>query len=691
MTGNINARGHAGAIGKHPGHLGWSLDYYGFMPLQPLSPLTLKPIMQLLRPAARTPMPAARLTLHRLGLAVFVAAACTTAQAEPQGTTNVQHPATVAKADGKNAGKPLPQKSAMTARLLYEVLLSEMSFNRGNAEQATALMLSAARRTNDEGLFKRATEMAIRAHNGHAALEAASAWRNAHPESAKASQYELQVLIVLGRIGATEEPIKHFLSTLPEADQVAFITALPMLYQRAPSKSQAVQIVEQALSATLTDPRLAPAAWSTIGRMRLQAGDKGGALTAATMGQTSDPTSEWPPLLALQLLAEGVGDAEPIIQRYVAQGKARPDFRINYARALVDQHRIADAHAELTRLINDNPDDPDAWLVQGALHADEGDASAAEAALTRYMTLAQAQEKARKRVQKQSPQGTPNNTPEDAPADTPDDASEESHTSELVRDITPGLDQARMMLARIAEQRKHWDEAEHLLNQIQSPDQALAVQVRKAVLQARQGRLDQALEILHNASEQTPDDARVKQSAEVQILQRFGRPQAAYELLQAELAKTPEDDTLIYETALAAERVNRLDEAEHLLRQLIARNPNGTAPLNALGFTLADRNERLPEARMLLEKAAALASDDAYIQDSLGWLEFREGQLQKARQTLKTAFQLQPNPEIAAHLGEVLWTLNERDAARAIWRKGAQLDAEDETLLKTMRRFQFQP
>lgn len=633
-------------------------------------------------------MPAARQALRRLrglGLAALAAAACAAAQAGPPAAASAAHeapnpaPNAVARADGKNADKPLPQKSAMTARLMYEVLLSEMSFNQGNAGQATALMLNAARRTNDEGLFKRATEMAIRAHNGRAALEAASAWRNAHPGSAQASQYELQVLIVLGRIGATEEPIRHFLTTLPEADQLAFITALPMLYQRAPSKSQAVQVVERGLSAALAEPRLAPAAWSTIGRMRLQAGDRSGALTAAAMGQASDAASEWPPLLALQLLAEGVGDAEPLIQRYVAQGKATPEFRINYARALVEQRRIADAHAALAQLINDTPGYPDAWLVQGALHADEGNASAAEAALTRYLTLAQAQEKAQ--------EGAQPGMPEDAPEDTPEDA----HKGSPARDITPGLDQARMMLARIAEQRKHWGEAERLLAQVQSPEQALAVQVRKAALQARQGQLDQALQTLRNAPEQNPDDARIKLGAEVQLLQRFGRPQTAYELLQAELAKAPEDDTLMYETALAAERVDRLDEAERLLRQLIARNPRGAAAFNALGFTLADRNERLPEARVLLEKAAALAADDAYIQDSLGWLEFREGKLQKARQTLEAAFQSQPNPEIAAHLGEVLWTLNERDAARDIWRKGAQLDAEDETLLKTMQRFQFQP
>lgn len=548
-----------------------------------------------------------------------------------------------------------PEPSRLNARLLYELLLAELLAREGQAQQGAAYMLSAARRVGDEALFKRATELAIQSRAGPAALEATRAWRHAFPQSAQAGQYELQVLIVLGRVAETEEPARHFLATLPDAEKLSFITALPALYQRVPDKAEAARVIERALNGALGKPALAPAAWTSIGRLRLQAGDKAGALVAATLGQNADAQSEWPALLGLQLMASGETQAEALVERHLATAQARPELYIAYARGLIEQGRGADAHRQLDRLIRRAPEHPESWLVRGALYADERRDAEAESDLRRYLGLLEAM-------------------PADADAEQPE-----------------GSAHARMMLAGIAERRGDLAQARQWLESVDSPEQALAVQTRLAQLLARQGRLDEARQLIRAVPERNAEDARLKLLAEAQLLRDNRQPQQAYDLLSGALQQTPDEETLLYDTATAAERVGQFDAMERLLRRLIELKPEAAQAYNALGYSLADRNLRLPEARALIDKAVQLAPDDAYIQDSLGWVQFRQGNLRQARKTLEAAFKKRPDAEIAAHLGEVLWSQGEREGALRVWRDGQRLDADNETLKKTLLRFRVRP
>lgn len=549
-----------------------------------------------------------------------------------------------------DASRPPPAQSALTAPLMYELLVSEMLFGDGDAPDSVSLMLNAARRTSDEALYKRATEMAIQSRSGPAAIETTRAWRQAFPKSAQAAQYELQVLIVLGRVAETREPLQHFLTTLPEAEQAPFITALPALYQRVPDKPEAAHVVERALADAIKTPRLAPVAWTTVGRLRLQAGDKPGALAAATLGMDANPGSEWPALLALQLMGAGEKQAEALVQRHLASPQPVPEVRMGYARALVDQGRVDEAQRQLDTLITRTPDNPDAWLVRGALNADQRRDGAAESDLKHYLALL--------------------------------DASSQASNA----NVAEGRDQARLMLATLAERRGDYAAADKLLASVESPERALGAQTRRAQLLARQGKLEEGRALIRSVPERTPDDGQLKLLAEAQLLRDNGQPQAAYELLSAELQRDPDDDGLLYDAAMAAERAGHADIMEKLLRRLIALKPNAAHAYNALGYSLADRGERLPEAKALIEKALSLSPDDGYMQDSLGWVNFRMGNVAQARTILEAAFGKSPDPEIAAHLGEVLWTLGERDAARAVWRKGQALDADNDTLVNTLKR-----
>jgi len=159
----------------------------------------------------------------------------------------------------------------------------------------------------------------------------------------------------------------------------------------------------------------------------------------------------------------------------------------------------------------------------------------------------------------------------------------------------------------------------------------------------------------------------------------------------AETRRAPQDHELIYEKALLAEKIGRLDEMEQLLRQVMRIKPDYHAAYNALGYSLADRGLRLMEARQLIKKALEFAPADPYIQDSLAWVEFRLGNAQEALRVIEIAYKAKPDAEIAAHFGEILWSLGQQDRARMIWREGLLLNAENDTLRETLKRLQVKP
>ena len=249
-----------------------------------------------------------------------------------------------------------------------------------------------------------------------------------------------------------------------------------------------------------------------------------------------------------------------------------------------------------------------------------------------------------------------------------------------------GLVQAYLLLSQIAEQDKRIDDAQAWLSRIDNPQDMMRVQIRRAALLARQGKLDDARNLLRATPETKPEDARLKQSAEVQLLRDFKQFDKAYEVLAKAIEANPADADLLYDLAMVADKLDKTSEMEGLLRQVIALKPDYHHAYNALGYSLADRGLRLPEARQLITKALEFAPDDPYIQDSLGWVEFRSGNLAEALRILRDAYLAKPDAEIAAHLGEVLWAMNRRDEAKTTWNEGLGLNPDNETLQETMRR-----
>ncbi|HEY1392281.1 MAG TPA: tetratricopeptide repeat protein, partial [Methylibium sp.] len=246
--------------------------------------------------------------------------------------------------------------------------------------------------------------------------------------------------------------------------------------------------------------------------------------------------------------------------------------------------------------------------------------------------------------------------------------------------------QVYLLLAQAAEQRRDYKAAEAWLNKIDNPAAALLVQSRRAAILAQQGKLAEARELIRKTPERSPDDARAKLVAEAELLRDTRHWREAYDTLGEAVKRTPEDTDLLYEQAMMAEKLDRMDDMERLLRRVIALKPEHQHAYNALGYSLADRNLRLPEARQLIVKALQLAPGDPFITDSLGWVEYRMGNRAEAARLLRQAYEAQPDAEIAAHLGEVLWVSGERDEARKVLREGRDKDAGNDVIKDTLAR-----
>jgi Flp pilus assembly protein TadD len=207
----------------------------------------------------------------------------------------------------------------------------------------------------------------------------------------------------------------------------------------------------------------------------------------------------------------------------------------------------------------------------------------------------------------------------------------------------------------------------------------------------QQGRKSDGLKLLEQVKVDNPQDARLKALAISQWLREDKQINAALTIIEQALAKFPADTDLQSEMAMLCEKLGRFDQMESLLRGIMKVKPTDAHAFNALGYSLADRKIRLDEARELILKAVQLAPRDPFIQDSLGWLEYRVGNSAEAIRILEAAFKARPDAEIAAHLGEVYWQSGQQDKAGTIWREGLMLKSDNETLLDTLKQFKFKP
>ena len=551
---------------------------------------------------------------------------------------------------GVCAEPPAPN-SKLNAALFYQLLLGELNVHAGEPSAGFAILLDAARKTKDETLFQRATELALQSRSGEAALQATKSWKTSLPESLEANRYTLQILLALNRIEEAGRALKTSILELPVNEQSAAIGSVPRIFNRVQDKNLAAKVVEQALSTAIQNPTTAASAWTTIGRMKRDAGEIQPAAEAARSGHAANPKAPGPIMLALSLLSFVPKEVQPMITQYMA-GDALPDLRLGYARTLIDLSEMQSGLVQLNQLTQQHPEFAPGWLFLGLLQSDLSQTPKAEQSLKKYLSLAE-------------------------------------KTSDP--ELSGGQSEAYFALSQIAQKQGLLSQADEWLTRIPPNADPLKVALRRATLLSQQGLKTDALKILEGVKVNSPQEVRLKALALSQWFREGKQINAALSTIENALAQFPADPDLQSEMAMLCEKLGRFDQMENLLRGLMKTKPTDPHAFNALGYSLADRKIRLDEARELILKAIQLAPRDPFIQDSLGWLEYRVGNLQEATRILEAAFKERPDAEIAAHLGEVYWAAGQTEKAGNIWREGLMLKSDNETLLDTLQQFKFKP
>ncbi|MDK9701530.1 MAG: tetratricopeptide repeat protein [Sulfuritalea sp.] len=559
-------------------------------------------------------------------LSLMLAGACARAQAPV-----VPHPPVASPVPATQQDR-LP-KQEMTGQILYQFLLAELAAQRGQFALSAGAYLDLARNTRDPRVVRRAAEIAFHARQYDAALEAARLWLAIEPESQQARQMQSTLLLASGRL----EELAASLARDLEAEGPRVGDALVRMvraFSRYPDKPALQRLLEQ-----LTQPYLSLAEAHLV-RAQAAVGTGDGVRALSEIGQALElrPAWELAALFKAELLPKGAAQLE-FLQGWLAANPEAQEARLAYARGLVSEKRYEAARSEFRRLLSANPNNPDMLYAVGILSLQVNDSAEAEQHLRRFVEAGRGD-----------------------------------------------LDPARFYLGQIADQAGRPEDALRWYDQVAAGEHALPAKVRAAQALLRQNKLDEARARLAAARNNAPGESRLV-VAEAQLLRDAGRHAEAYAFLAKMLEVQPDQPEILYETALTAEKLGYVDVLERHLRRLIVLRPDSAQAYNALGYSLADRNLRLDEAEQLIDKALSLAPDDPFILDSKGWVLFRQGKRAEALAALQKAYAQRPDAEIAAHIGEVLWTLDRRDEAQAVWREASKAHPSNEALTSTIKRF----
>ena len=539
-----------------------------------------------------------------------------------------------AQAGAPPGSKALPQ-SELSEPMLYEFLLGEIALQRGDPELAAQTYIELARRTGDARVARRAVEIANEARLPALALEAAKAWHKIEPKSPQAMQVVAALLVAAKRVDEAEPYLQQLLSAEGVHLENGFMQ-LNRLLAGNPDKKSNLRVVRR-LAAKY--PKLAQAHFA-LAQAAMAADDEAGALAAIRQAAALRPDWELAALFEAQVLQRrSSAAAAKRLGDFVERNPTSREARMNYARALVLDKRFDEARKQFEAVLAANPGNTEVIYAVGLLAFQLKDYPVAEQNMKRLLSMG-------------------------------------------YRD-TNGV---RYLLGQMAEEQKQWPDAIQWYESIQSGDHVLPARMRTAGAIAKQGKLDDARAFLKRVSAEHPGEEVQLLVAEAQLLRDAERHADAFALLGEALAKEPEQPELLYDLALTAEKLERYDVLESHLRKLIQVKPDHAHAYNALGYSFAERNTRLPEARKLIEKALELSPEDYFIMDSLGWVQYREGDLKGAAETLRRAYAGRPDAEIGAHLGEVLWQLGERTEAERVWQESLKSAPENDTLRRTIKR-----
>lgn len=521
-----------------------------------------------------------------------------------------------------------------TAEFVYKYLLGEVAAQRGEFVLASQLFLDLAKQTRDPLLAERATQAATIARAPQLALPSAELWSELVPDSIPAAQTASQLLIANGELKKAIPQIQKVLAD--ERIRPNAFMELNSLMMRVTDKNSVLETIQELAKPY---PKL-PEAHFAISQAAYFAHNE--ALMEKELKEASKLRPGWeaPAQIRGQMLTEK--DPQKGIAYYRDFLNSHPDadqVRLALARLLLIQKNTTDAKVEFTKLVERHQNNPEMNVIVGLLALDAKEYEFAD----RYLQHA----------------------------------------------LDVGFKEPNRIyfnLGRSAAEQRDDTRALQWFDKIGDGEQFLAGRLAAAAIIARRDGIDAAITMLDNVNGLSPEQQTLVIQNQALLLSQAKRTEEAYALLEKGVQKYPESPELLYDYALNAERVGKFQVMEDTLNKVIRMKPDFAAAYNALGYSYADRNIKLVEAKSLIETATKLSPEDHYIMDSLGWVYYRLGDLGNATEQLRRAYAIQQDPEIAAHLAEVLWKQGKKDEAKQILDQALSANPDNEVLASTAQK-----
>ena len=518
--------------------------------------------------------------------------------------------------------------------LLFTLLSGEMAGHRGNMDVAVGQYLRAAQITRDPRVIERTIQVANFSKRYREGLDAARVWVEIAPDSLRA-RYTYATMLLRNELPDAAYEELDFIIKKKNAEHATFISIGKQL-AREPKRDVALQVMQRLVSGN----KKVAAAHFTLSTLAEQSGKLKLAESAVRTALILKP--DWleakAKLASLLHLQGETADALDTLKKALDTNPDSKVLRLSYARLLVEAKKLDAARVQFELLAEQAPNNDDILYALGILALQTEDYDAAED----YMT-------------------------------------------QLAGKSKRGLE-AAYYLGQIAEEREQPLKAIRWYSSISRGEYAFDAQIRLASLQSKQGDTDVALNRLQNISPRSEAQQARLYMVEGDVLRAAERYEDAMALYNRALKKLPGNNDLLYARALMAEKVNRLDILIADLLTVLKTEPDNAHAMNALGYTLVDRTDRLTEAKKYIYRALELLPDDPAILDSMGWLQYRLGNYDEAVKHLTRAYDLNEDGEIAAHLGEVLWVKGEPKRAQRVWQGILEKVPGDKRVLEAMKR-----
>ena len=551
------------------------------------------------------------------------------------------------------------------ARWFYSTLTGEIAARTGHPAQAYAELLRAARDMDSADLFERAIQVALDARQLQLALQAAAAWHEMQPASVRAQAWRVQLLLGIG--GHDKEAAaatSRLLAMTPQPRRPQAILALGGVFEGMHDPARALALARRSLAPYAALPQTQV----VLAHLQVLAGQVDAGVARAARALQADHGLRPAAMILLQHYTLGPQRADGLLQDYFAAQPDDDSLRMIWVDAATQQQRDSVALAQSQVLASHRPDFPQVWLIMGSLRQQLALPIEAQHDFERYLALS-----------------LPADSPQRALLRAPASASAPAAPLQPA----PSADDLRSVYLALSAAALHdgdSERAQQWLQAIGAHAEDPAVVLQQAKVLAAQGRAQQAVQLVQHLPRGDRAQRQRRLLALADLLQAMHQPARALHALESGMAAWGGDAGYAYETAMAAGGAGRTARMEAILRRIVQAHPDYQPALNALGYTLADHGRELPKARQLIVRALRLSPGNPFVLDSLGWADFRLGHLGRAQASLQQAYAARRDPQIAAHLAQVLWRRGHHAQALALLRQAWQAAPKDPGVLRAMRR-----